>query len=119
MTVYFTVLEIKCVGCVQTEIWLFYFLSDPAVFTDSFLRDIVSDADKLDAIGFAGIERCRDFSKSRKPNANDDEIECDVVEHMHEKLLKLVDNYIRTPTAKILGAPLQDEMNQYLKCKSQ
>lgn len=27
------------------------------------LRDIVSDADKLDAIGFSGIERCRMYSK--------------------------------------------------------
>merc|ERR1712150_250731 len=34
-------------------------------FPTSYLRDIVSDADKLDAIGYAGIERCRDFSKYR------------------------------------------------------
>merc|ERR1712133_340185 len=38
-------------------------------FPTSYLRDIVSDADKLDAIGYAGIERCRDFSKYRSPNA--------------------------------------------------
>ena len=29
----------------------------------SLLRDIVSDGDKLDAIGLAGIERCRMYSK--------------------------------------------------------
>ena len=80
-------------------------------------RDIVSDADKLDAIGYAGIERCRDFSKYRAPNASCEEIEENVVEHMHDKLLKLLDQYIRTDSAKIIGKPLQKEMLDYLENK--
>ena len=82
-----------------------------------FIRDIVSDADKLDAIGYAGIERCRDFSKYRAPNASCEEIEENVVEHMHDKLLKLLDQYIRTDSAKIIGQPLQKEMLDYLENK--
>ena len=82
-----------------------------------FIRDIVSDADKLDAIGYAGIERCRDFSKYRAPNASCDEIEENVVEHMHDKLLKLLDQYIRTDSAKMIGQPLQKEMLDYLENK--
>ena len=80
-------------------------------------RDIVSDADKLDAIGYAGIERCRDFSKYRAPNASCEEIEENVVEHMHDKLLKLLDQYIRTDSAKTIGQPLQKEMLDYLENK--
>ena len=82
-----------------------------------FIRDIVSDADKLDAIGYAGIERCRDFSKYRAPNASCEEIEENVVEHMHDKLLKLLDQYIRTDSAKMIGQPLQKEMLDYLENK--
>ena len=81
------------------------------------IRDIVSDADKLDAIGYAGIERCRDFSKYRAPNASCEEIEENVVEHMHDKLLKLLDQYIRTDSAKTIGQPLQKEMLDYLENK--
>ena len=80
-------------------------------------RDIVSDADKLDAIGYAGIERCRDFSKYRAPNASCEEIEENVVEHMHDKLLKLLDQFIRTDSAKTIGKPLQKEMLDYLENK--
>ena len=68
--------------------------------TDGFLRDIVSDADKLDAIGNAGIERCRDFSRHIAPNADAVELERMVVEHMHDKLLKLNEQYIRTDAGK-------------------
>ena len=68
--------------------------------TDGFLRDIVSDADKLDAIGYAGIERCRDFSRHIAPNADAVELERMVVEHMHDKLLKLNEHYIRTDAGK-------------------
>ena len=88
-----------------------------AVENNIFIRDIVSDADKLDAIGYAGIERCRDFSKYRAPNASCEEIEENVVEHMHDKLLKLLDQYIRTDSAKIIGQPLQKEMLDYLENK--
>ena len=83
----------------------------------TLIRDIVSDADKLDAIGYAGIERCRDFSKYRAPNASCDEIEENVVEHMHDKLFKLLDQYIRTDSAKVIGQPLQKEMLEYIENK--
>ena len=75
------------------------------------------NADKLDAIGYAGIERCRDFSKYRAPNASCEEIEENVVEHMHDKLLKVLDQYIRTDSAKTIGRPLQKEMLDYLENK--
>ena len=55
---------------------------------------------KLDAIGYAGIERCRDFSRHIAPNANSEQLEEMVVEHMHDKLLKLNDSYIRTSAGK-------------------
>ena len=37
----------------------------------------------------------------------------DTVEHCYEKLLLLVDRYIRTPKGKDLGAALQSEMEEF------
>ena len=36
---------------------------------------------------------------------------------MHDKLLKLLDQFIRTDSAKTIGQPLQKEMLDYLENK--
>lgn len=78
------------------------------VHKDSWIqlaRDIVSDADKLEALGTIGIERTKQFSRVLNPDANEEKIISLSVEHSHEKLLKLKDNYIRTKPGKILAEP--------------
>ena len=74
------------------------------------LRDIVSDADKLEAIGNKGIERCRQYTIASNPDLPEDEITKLVVKHCHEKLLKLKDSYIRFDYAKEIAEPLHNEI---------
>lgn len=68
------------------------------------VRNIVSDADKLEAIGMIGIQRCLQYSYETMKH-RDEEINVNVlfdhlVEHGNEKLFILKDEYIRTLTGK-------------------
>ena len=102
------------------------------------IRDIVSDADKIDALGQIGIHRCEEFARKlhadRFTRENDDRGDCftrengeqsdrgisseldadtlrkEVVKHCHEKLLHLLPEYIRTEPGKRLAAPLHQEI---------
>lgn len=89
---------------------------DPVV---QFARDIVSDADKLEAIGEVGIYRCRKFSEAQNPNLSSDEIEKLVVEHCHDKLLKLKDFYIRTGPGKDFAHMLHNQIVDYVNKNQQ
>lgn len=59
-------------------------------------RNIVSDADKLESIGDIGIIRCYQYAKASNPTATNTEITKLVVQHCHDKLLKIKDDFIRT-----------------------
>lgn len=84
------------------------------------LRDIVSDADKIEAIGRIGIVRCMTYNIELFKKANDynptfDELVPQVKRHAAEKLLKLTGSYIRTEPGKLIAAPLHFEMSQILE----
>jgi uncharacterized protein len=74
------------------------------------VRDIVSDADKLEAIGLIGVERCIEYTK--ETNAGFDERQCveQLIAHGKEKLFRLKDEFIRTAPGKELATPLHAEM---------
>lgn len=80
-------------------------------------RDIVSDADKLEAIGDIGIIRATQYGKVLRPHASEEEIRKLVVQHCYDKLLKIKDQYIRTAPAKQMAVPchqiLVDFINKY------
>lgn len=101
------------------------------------VRDFVSDADKLEAIGAEGLLRCYEYTCERccaasaaknkapaeaatptKDAAAVSRVERhvervmlkNVVEHFHEKLKRLLPEFIVTPTGKFLGTPRAAEM---------
>ncbi len=87
-----------------------------------YYRDVVSDADKLLAIGKTGIERCYEYNKSLLSFLNiheiisNDKINADVLQHCHDKLKRLYpENFIRTPAGRDMAAPLHQEILDYIK----
>lgn len=91
------------------------------------VRDIVSDADKIEAIGRRGVERCWQYSeelwdkKLQADGIEDNEeaktkwIKARVVEHYHEKLKLLGTEYIKTKSGKELASQLNKEMEDEVK----
>lgn len=80
-------------------------------------RNVVSDADKLEAIGRRGIDRCIDFIKHRHPEIihDDQQINIMLKQHYDEKLKILAQYYIVTEKGKQMAAMLDKEMTIYLK----
>ncbi|KPI87805.1 hypothetical protein ABL78_3104 [Leptomonas seymouri] len=98
------------------------------------VRDYVSDSDKLEAIGEEGLRRCYEFTCARyraaavaikaTPSSQARDATSvtllerhverlmlkDVVEHFHEKLKRLLPEFIVTKTGKYLGTPRDVEM---------
>jgi len=72
------------------------------------IRDIVSDADKLEAIGLVGVRRCLDYTVAQGHCGSD--ITKHLLGHMRDKLLLIRDHYIVTDAGKLLAAPLHEEM---------
>jgi uncharacterized protein len=77
----------------------------------------IRDADRLEAIGKVGIDRCRAYSQSKNPNATEEEITKLVIQHCHEKLLRLYNEpgFIVTAAARRMAASLHEEIVQYVK----
>jgi uncharacterized protein len=71
-------------------------------------QDIVSDADKLEALGQVGLQRCITFTLERNGV-----VPQDVIIHCHEKLLHLKDNFIRTTRGRLLAIPLHNVIAEY------
>jgi HD superfamily phosphodiesterase len=78
------------------------------------VRDIVSDADKIVALGRKGVERCREYAVELKPAASEADVDRHVVKHAHEKLLRLLPLFIRTAPGKRLAAPEHAFIAEYV-----
>ena len=89
------------------------FISDLGL-QDQIVRNIVSDADKLEALGKIGVDRCIEYSrevlKENGQNVTTEQINSRVLKHAEEKLLRLKDNYIRTHSGKKIAEKLHEEM---------
>jgi len=78
------------------------------------LRDIVSDADKIDALGEIGLMRCQEYTRSQHMNITDVELHALVRAHCREKLLLLKDQYIRTSVGKSLARVPHTVIEEYV-----
>ena len=75
------------------------------------LLDIISDADKLEALGQTGINRCIKYTETY---AHKEDIERLVKQHCYDKLLLLKDYYIKTLLGKKLAEPLHQVIVDYV-----
>lgn len=90
-----------------------YFENTLGVYWTS-IRDIVSDADKILAIGQEGIERCRSYIYEQNPDLPLSEVHKKFEEHAEEKLLRLYPEFIVTPGGKFLAEPKHQEVYDYM-----
>ena len=81
----------------------------------ALVRHIVSDADKLEAIGKDGITRAITYTKHANPTYTDKQVVADVRKHADEKLLRIASEFIRTPTAHVMANQKHAEMIKELK----
>jgi HD superfamily phosphodiesterase len=76
----------------------------------SNVRDIVSDADKLESIGKKGITRSLAYNRDTNPTYTDAQVIAEVRKIVDEKLMKLATQFIRTPTARAIAQKEHEEM---------
>jgi hypothetical protein len=83
-------------------------------FYYSQIRDIVSDADKLESIGVKGMERSLTYNTDTNPTFTHAQVIAEVRKIYDEKLVKLATQFIRTPTARAIAQKEHEEMEKWL-----
>ena len=84
----------------------------------ALVRHIVSDADKLEAIGQIGIKRALEYTRHANPTYTEEQVMTDVRKHADEKLLRLATEFIRTPTARVIAQERHKEMAEWIKART-
>jgi HD superfamily phosphodiesterase len=79
------------------------------------IRNIVSDADKLEALGNKGLKRCMMYTKEKNPEISHDDLVKEAKKHCDDKLLRLKDEFMRTSPGKNMATHLHDELVDVLK----
>ena len=91
-------------------------LNFPAILGDYYsnIRDIVSDADKLESIGVKGMERSLTYNTDTNPTFTPAQVIAEVRKIYDEKLVKLATQFIRTSTARAIAQKEHKEMEEWL-----
>ncbi len=80
----------------------------------SNIRDIVSDADKLESIGVKGMERSLTYNTVTNPTYTHAQVIAEVRKIYNEKLVKLATQFIRTSTARAIAQKEHTKMEEWL-----
>lgn len=72
------------------------------------LRHVVSDSDKIEAIGEVGLDRCFAYTRERAPHLEAAAVKAEVVQHCHDKLLRLLPEFIHTMPGRDIAKPHHD-----------
>jgi len=88
-------------------------------YPSCLIRHIVSDADKLEAIGKIGLVRCRKYNTELYFHKHgiaipQEELKKIIIYHAKEKLLRIKDEFIRTKPGLDLAIPLHNELIEEL-----
>ena len=84
----------------------------------SNIRDIVSDADKLESIGVKGMERSLTYNTDTNPTFTRTQVIAEVRNIYDEKLVKLATQFIRTPTALAIAQKEHKKMEEWLNANA-
>ena len=84
----------------------------------SNIRDIVSDADKLESIGVKGMERSLTYNTDTNPTFTRTQVIAEVRKIYDEKLVKLATQFIRTPTARAIAQKEHKKMEEWLNANA-
>jgi HD superfamily phosphodiesterase len=80
-----------------------------------FLRDIVSDSDKLEAIGEIGVDRCLAYqAEIADSGSNTNDIVINSERHIRTTLLLLYPTFFRTMTGENLAKPRHEYMLKWV-----
>lgn len=78
------------------------------------LRNIISDADKIDSLGIIGIERCSTYTrmnwKSKGIEFDGNDVRIEVQRLFDTRFNRLVNEFLRTKTGMTLAVPMLEEM---------
>jgi HD superfamily phosphodiesterase len=75
------------------------------------MRQVLQDADWLEAIGEVGLVRCAEYNKAHYPNEDTVAMVC---KHIHEKLL-LIPAELNFKCSRDIAVDLVEPMMQYLR----
>ena len=79
------------------------------------VRNYVSDADKLEALGEIGMKRCLEYAAESLGTKDSRVLLRHLEEHAEEKLFRLKDQFIRTPAGKKRAEKLHWELAEAIK----
>jgi HD superfamily phosphodiesterase len=86
--------------------------------TDMLYRNILSDADKWEALGPIGIRRCREYHIMLNPEIDHETVEQEILDHIEEKIIILY-QYCRTPLGRAHAIELTKPIREfYAKTKA-